>query len=163
MRRPYAPEHYAEVIRHLHAALPDATIGADVLTGFPGETTAQFENTFRLLENLPVSYFHVFPFSPRPGTPAETMPGRLQGDELKRRAAALHELGRQKRERFHSRFVGKVLEAICETEIAPGLWEGTSPNYIAVTFPCASGTPGQSVRVRITGVSGGRVEGREER
>ncbi|MHC1727720.1 MAG: tRNA (N(6)-L-threonylcarbamoyladenosine(37)-C(2))-methylthiotransferase MtaB [Syntrophobacteraceae bacterium] len=148
MHRPYTPQHYAEVISQIHAALPDAAIGADVLAGFPGETTEQFQNTLRLIESIPLSYLHVFPFSPRPGTPAAKFSGQIQGRELKRRAAILQELGRQKKSAFRQRFIGKRMEILIETERRPGLWEGLSTNYISVSVPAAEGvSPGKRVSV----------------
>ena len=159
MHRPYSPGHYADLIARIHAALPDAAIGADVLTGFPGETEKQFQNTLELLNHLPVSYLHVFPFSPRPGTPAAEFSGQIQGRELKRRAGMLHELGRQKRLAFRRRFIGKKLEVLIETEFQPGLWEGLSGNYIRVVVPTADGvTPGSRQMVKISGFRSENLE-----
>jgi len=104
MRRPYTPLQYSDLVMRVHAVFPEAAIGADVLTGFPGETEGQFRNTLQLLEGLPVSYLHVFPFSARPGTPAATFQGQIQGPELRRRAQILHDLGRSKRREFRENF-----------------------------------------------------------
>ena len=70
MHRKYRPWHYREKIEKIRAAMPTAAIGADVMTGFPGETEAEFEETRRLIEELPFTYLHVFTYSARPGTPA---------------------------------------------------------------------------------------------
>ena len=74
MGRPYSPEFFGELVQKIRAMMPDAAIGADVLVGFPGETEAAFTNTYSLIEGLPVSYLHVFPFSARPGTAAYEFP-----------------------------------------------------------------------------------------
>ncbi|MGA2027102.1 MAG: tRNA (N(6)-L-threonylcarbamoyladenosine(37)-C(2))-methylthiotransferase MtaB [Syntrophobacteraceae bacterium] len=160
MRRLYNPQYYAELVAQIHADFPDAAIGADVLTGFPGESERQFENTLKFIEALPLSYLHVFPFSPRPGAPAARFPGRIQGRELNRRAALLQALGRRKKRAFQEKFVGKRLEILIETEIQPGLWDGLSNNYIRVLFPQNEGSlPGKLVWVKATGFRSENLEG----
>jgi threonylcarbamoyladenosine tRNA methylthiotransferase MtaB len=137
MHRPYTPRRYAEVIEELHRLFPDAALGADVMVGFPGESDRHFRNTFELIESLPLTYLHVFPFSPRPGTLAARWPQRATGGELKRRAQALQALGGRKREAFRNRFLGRRVEVLVETEVKPGWWQGTSHNYLQVRFSCA--------------------------
>jgi threonylcarbamoyladenosine tRNA methylthiotransferase MtaB len=160
MRRPYGPQRYAELAAKIHAALPDAAIGADVLTGFPGESEKQFENTVEFIERLPVSYLHVFPFSPRPGSPATGFPGRVPGGELKRRASVLQGLGRRKKRAFREKFIGRVLEVLVESNPRPGLMEGLSDNYIRVLFPPNEDSrPGKLVRVKAAGFSGEDLQG----
>ena len=82
MHRKYRPWHYREKIEKIRAAMPTAAIGADVMVGFPGETDTEFEETRRMIEDLPFTYLHVFTFSPRPGTPAA---GHAQPSPSKRR------------------------------------------------------------------------------
>lgn len=161
MGRPYTPDRYAELVGRIKALMPDAAIGADVLAGFPGETERQFENTREFLESLPVSYLHVFPFSPRPGTPAAKFSGRVQGDELKRRARALQELSARKKREFREQFIGKRLEVLIETRTDSGLWEGLSSNYINVLVPPgAEVRPGCRLPVQVAGFCGGDLEGK---
>ena len=78
MRRPYGPEVFARVVERLARTLPDPGLGADVIAGFPGEREEDFEESVSLIRSLPLTYLHVFPFSPRPGTRAAAMarPGR---------------------------------------------------------------------------------------
>ncbi len=160
MCRPYDPQHYADLIAKIHAAFPDAAIGADVLTGFPGESEKQFENTLAFIEDLPLGYLHVFPFSPRPGVPAAGFSGQVQGGELKRRASLLQALGRRKKRDFRKRFIGKILEILVETSLEPGLLEGLSDNYIRVLFPPNENScPGKLVRVKAGGFRGEDLEG----
>ena len=135
MRRPYTPERYGEVVRELRERVPDAALGADVLAGFPGETERQFLNTYELIGELPLDYLHVFPYSPRPGTPAAEMGGRLDGREMKRRTGALHDLGERKRAAFRERFLGKTVRVLVEARRDSGVRQGTSENYIQVVFP----------------------------
>lgn len=160
MRRRYSPEAYAELTARIHYAFPDAAIGTDVLTGFPGESEKQFENTLNFIEGLPFSYLHVFPFSPRPGVPAAAFAGRVQGRELRRRAAVLKALGSQKKRAFREKFIGQPLEVLIEAEVEPGLWGGLSDNYIRVFCPSGKGMrPGNLVRVRAAGFRGEDLEG----
>ena len=160
MRRLYNPQYYAELVSQIHADFPDAAIGADVLTGFPGESEKQFENTLNFIEALPLSYLHVFPFSPRPGTTAAMFASRIQGRELKRRAAALQALARRKKRAFQEKFLGKRLEVLIQTEIQPGLWDGLSNNYMRVLFPTGEGSfPGKLMWVKVTGFRSENLEG----
>ena len=160
MRRPYGPEYYADLVGRLHAAFPGAAIGADVLTGFPGESEKQFENTLAFIEKLPLSYLHVFPFSPRPGAAAADFPGRIEGDELKRRAAVLQALGRRKKRAFRESLIGQCLDVLAESEVRPGLWEGLSSNYVKVFFhPGEDFCPGKPVLVKVNGFRGEDLAG----
>ena len=77
MKRPYSTSSFETLIHKIHGKLPFAGIGVDIIIGFPSETDAQFENTFRFIEKLPVSYLHVFPFSARKGTPAYHFKGKV--------------------------------------------------------------------------------------
>src|ERR1700674_1822333 len=77
MHRKYRPWHYREKIRKIRTAMPTAAIGADVMVGFPGETETEFEETRRMIEELPLTYLHVFTFSARPSTPAATMSNQV--------------------------------------------------------------------------------------
>jgi len=112
MHRKYRPWHYREKIEKIHAAMPTAAIGADVMVGFPGETDAEFESTLRLVEDLPFTYLHVFTYSARPGTPAATMPGQVPAHVANERNRVLRELSEKKKSCFMRTFIGKTLGAI---------------------------------------------------
>lgn len=150
MGRPYDPEQYADTLYALHRLFPHAALGADVIVGFPGETEAQFARTVELIQSLPITYLHVFPYSPRPGTRAAAMGERIVGDVLKTRAHILRDLGRRKKRLFLERFVSAVLEVLVEARPVPHLWHGTSENYLSVRFT-AKRPPeiGSLVRVRV--------------
>jgi threonylcarbamoyladenosine tRNA methylthiotransferase MtaB len=159
MRRPYSPKYYEELVGRIGSVFPEAGIGADVLTGFPGETEEQFENTVEFIEALPLSYLHVFPFSPRPGTEAAGFSGRVGKNELKRRAAVLKSLSSRKRRAFREQFIGRRLEVLIETEVQPGLWQGLSDNYIRVFVPENENVrPGKLISVKATGFRGEDLE-----
>lgn len=162
MGRPYDPPHYAELVASIRSAFPGAGIGADVLTGFPGETEKQFENTLEFVDKLPLSYLHVFPFSPRPNAPASRFPDQVPAAELKRRASVLQALGKRKKRAFREKFIGEIMEVLVETSPEPGLLEGLSDNYIRVLFPSEEkGRRGRPVRVKITGFMGEDLAGEE--
>ena len=162
MHRPYTPREYSEVVRELHYLFPEAALGADVLVGFPGETEYHFNATFELISRLPLTYLHVFPYSPRKGTPAARLPGRVTGPELKHRTHSLQDLGFRKRQSFRERFVGRWVEVLVEVEEKPGLWKGTTPNYLQVRFLSRHHPlPGSLAIVQITGATETGLEGQE--
>jgi threonylcarbamoyladenosine tRNA methylthiotransferase MtaB len=112
MHRKYRPRHYREKIEKIRAAMPKAAIGADVMVGFPGETDSEFNETRRMIEDLPFTYLHVFTFSGRPGTPAAIMPSQVPLPLARQRNRILRELAAEKKREFMRSFVGGQLEAI---------------------------------------------------
>jgi threonylcarbamoyladenosine tRNA methylthiotransferase MtaB len=134
MNRPYTGRFFGKLVRKILCLMPEAAIGVDVLVGFPGETDASFERTRRLLEDLPVAYLHVFPFSPRKGTPAYHFPQKVPTAQVKERCRILRMIGEHKKSEFYRRFVGKPLEVIIEDrkQLPEGYLVGTSANYIPV-------------------------------
>lgn len=135
MRRPYTSAQYAQIVKNVRDALPLAAIGADVMVGFPGEDERAFRNTLELLEALPLTYLHVFPFSPRKGTAAFSMPGNIQPSIIKARTAILRELSKTKKEAFHNSLIGEKVSVCVEGPgSGPNLWKGLTENYVAVEF-----------------------------
>ena len=112
MHRKYRPWHYREKILKIREAMPSAAIGADVMVGFPGETHADFEQTRRMIEDLPFTYLHVFTYSARPGTPAAGMSNQVPVQVARERNRVLRDLAAEKKLAFMKSFVGKTLEAI---------------------------------------------------
>ncbi|MCD6581840.1 MAG: tRNA (N(6)-L-threonylcarbamoyladenosine(37)-C(2))-methylthiotransferase MtaB [Desulfuromusa sp.] len=151
MNRHYSTEFFAELIGDLHEMNPYAAIGLDVITGFPGETEAQFDHTRLLLERLPFSHLHVFPFSKRAGTPAATMSDQVPGTVIKERAALLRQIGENKNLNFAQRFVGSQLEVVIEGGEVDSLRKGLSQNYLPVWVPAAYAKPGELLWVKVTG------------
>src|SRR5207244_736906 len=98
MYRPYSPQYYLELVLRIRARVPDAAIGADVMVGFPGEADDNFFETYRLIEQSPLTYLHVFPFSSRPGTVAAGLPNHIPARVSRFRAKALRNLIAQKNE-----------------------------------------------------------------
>jgi threonylcarbamoyladenosine tRNA methylthiotransferase MtaB len=130
MHRKYRPWHYREKIEKIHAAMPDAAIGADVMTGFPGETDAEFEETRRMVENLPFTYLHVFTFSARPGTPAAAMPRQVPVEKARERNRILRDLAVEKKTAFMRSFVGKTVSAITLNVFTGDRTEALTDNYL---------------------------------
>ncbi len=112
MRRPYTIERYAALVDSVRRRLPDAAIGSDLIVGFPGETDAQAETLAAYLETSPLTHLHVFPYSDRPGTEAEALPGKVHGAVVKVRAQRLREVSRTLAARFRASQTGRVRPAL---------------------------------------------------
>lgn len=112
MHRKYRPRHYADRVQKARAWMPNAAVGADVMVGFPGETEAEFEETFQFIDSLPFTYLHVFTYSARPGTPAATAPGQVPMPIRKERNRRLRELAERKNLAFRKQFLGETLSVV---------------------------------------------------
>jgi threonylcarbamoyladenosine tRNA methylthiotransferase MtaB len=161
MNRHYRGRFFAELVQKITQRLPDAAIGLDVITGFPGETEGEFENTRRLIEELPISHLHVFPYSRRPGTPAADFPDQVPGPLARERAAQLRMLGEQKLQDFARRFLGRQLHVVVEGGRRDGLCKGLSGNYLQIAFPGSAGLEGQLLSVTVDSLSGQTLQGRQ--
>jgi threonylcarbamoyladenosine tRNA methylthiotransferase MtaB len=100
MRRPYTSADYRRLVGSIHRRMPDASIGSDIIVGFPGESSAHFDEMSRMLHELPLSHLHVFPYSDRPGTAASALPGKLDGVTIRARGAEVRAIGREMSEAF---------------------------------------------------------------
>jgi threonylcarbamoyladenosine tRNA methylthiotransferase MtaB len=132
MHRKYRPWHYAEKIRKIRDAMPDAAIGADVMVGFPGETDELFEENRSFIEHLPFTYLHVFTYSSRPGTPSAAMPDQVPVHVARERNRVLRELAAEKNLVFRQSFVGRTLEVITLQAGGDGWTEALSDNFLKV-------------------------------
>lgn len=134
MNRDYDRSFLSDLVQELHLRIPKLSIGADVIVGFPGETEKKFKHTYGLVESLPFSYLHVFPFSRRKGTPAFQFPQRVDEKEIKKRAESMRELGKRKRQVFYRQFLNQELSVLVEDHREKGTdrWKGLSRNYIPV-------------------------------
>ncbi len=137
MNRRYTSREFAALIRGIREKVPVASIGVDVMVGFPGEDDRAFKNTFHLLRDLPISYLHVFPFSPRKGTAAFALEGRVNEGEIKKRSASLRAVGDEKRQAFYASCLGKDFQVLAEgwKSRDRGMIRGFSDNYLPVVFP----------------------------
>jgi threonylcarbamoyladenosine tRNA methylthiotransferase MtaB len=130
MHRKYRPWHYVDRIRRIRGAAPQAAIGADVMVGFPGETGEEFKATQRLVEELPLTYLHVFTYSPRPGTPAAEAPAQVPVAVARERSAMLRQIAVGKKREFMRSFVGATLSAITLSVFDRGHTEALTDNYL---------------------------------
>ena len=130
MHRKYRPWHYREKILKIRKAMPDAAIGADVMVGFPGETEAEFAETRRMIEELPLTYLHVFTYSRRPGTPAASAVAQVPVSVARERNQILRDLGAQKKTAFMRSLVGTKLRAITLHSGNREFTEALTDNYL---------------------------------
>ncbi len=112
MKRRYRTRHYEDRILRAARLMPDAAFGADVMTGFPGETDSEFQETLEFVSRMPFTYLHVFTYSERPGTPAAALPGRVPWEVRKERTRELRRLAAEKNLAFRRRFLGRTLSAV---------------------------------------------------
>jgi threonylcarbamoyladenosine tRNA methylthiotransferase MtaB len=159
MNRPYRAADFRELAAALHASIPNLCLGTDLIAGFPGETEAQFRSTCEMLESLPISHVHVFPYSRREKTAAADLPGQVPQQVIKARSAALRSIGVRKRRAFYSAFIGKELSVLVEggAHGRPGQVRGWSSNYVPVVFEGPSGLRNQVVTVRADRIEGDAV------
>ena len=135
MRRHYTAQEYADKVRFIKKLMPDACIACDVITGFPGETDEEFEETYKFLEELPISYMHVFTYSRRPRTHANMMEEQISEDVKHERTERLLELSHAKKVEFYKQCEGQKREVLVETEVVDDQLCGFTDNYIRVTLP----------------------------
>ena len=152
MGRPYDRRQFSGTIREIHSRLPYAAIGVDVLVGFPGESDGAFGRTMDLIEELPISYLHVFPFSPRKGTPAAGFGGRIPERIIKERCKRLRRLGDEKRRHFYCANIGREIDLLIENADNQGA-AGLSENYIPVSIPAVEQSENMIIKVRIDKVT----------
>jgi threonylcarbamoyladenosine tRNA methylthiotransferase MtaB len=161
MGRCYTARFFRDLAARINAALPDAFIGADIIAGFPGETDEEFRETLLLVEELPFSDLHVFPFSRRAGTRAAGMSGQVPANVIRERGERLREAAAMKKGAFLQRFCGQVLHVLGQGwDPESGFIRGLSRNYIQVEFPAFEGLVNREAAVRVERVHGGRVLGR---
>ena len=135
MHRKYRPWHYREKIGKIRAAMPTAAIGADVMVGFPGETETEFAETRAMIDELPLTYLHVFTYSARPGTPAAHQAGQVPVAVARERNRALRELASQKKAAFMGSLVGTAVEAITLQSGGAEFTEALTENYLKIRIP----------------------------
>jgi threonylcarbamoyladenosine tRNA methylthiotransferase MtaB len=149
MRRRYRRDLYAARVEAIKRAMPHACIGCDVIVGFPGETEADFLETYAFLQQLDVSYLHVFTYSERANTAAIDLPGIVPVDERRRRNQALRGLSEMKRRTFYREQVGAIRPVLLEHHRDAALLSGFTDNYVKVQVPATIGAINEIVPVRI--------------
>jgi len=131
MRRPYTIAQYSTLVNEIRARMPGASIGSDIIVGFPGETDEEFDELAAYLERAPLTHLHVFPYSDRPGTAASSMADKVPGTSVRERARRVRELGRRLTERFHESQVGTTHRALTLEDGSLAM----TGNYLKVRIP----------------------------
>jgi threonylcarbamoyladenosine tRNA methylthiotransferase MtaB len=160
MRRRYRTADFRERVARIIAAMPDASIGTDLIVGFPGETARDFDEYFNFVASLPLAYFHVFPYSVRAGTTAAKYDGRVAPAEIKRRAGLMRELGEERRLGFARRYIGTRLKVLLEEAAADGRMRGYSRNYVRVRAESGPHLANHEVEVEGSFAEGAELVGR---
>jgi len=153
MRRRYKRDVFAGRVEKIRKILPLAGIGADIITGFPGETEADFEDTWSFLESLPLSYLHVFSYSDRPGTVAEKMDFKVSASDKDLRRKSLTRLSDYKTVAFCRENMGREAMVLFEHESPDGLAAGFTENYIRAEHPRIDGLAGTIRKVLLKEIS----------
>jgi threonylcarbamoyladenosine tRNA methylthiotransferase MtaB len=131
MRRRHTAKHFRDIVEYAVQRMPDIGIGSDLMVGFPGESPEQFAATRNLVTEIPVSYFHVFTYSDRPGTLSHRIRPKVNHQEKKDRMRLLTEIGERRKKLFYQSFIGRELDVLFEEE-REGVWQGFSSNYMRI-------------------------------
>lgn len=153
MARRYNMRMYMQAVANLRAAFPMAAFTTDVLTCFPGETEAEYEETRQVIRAVGFAKLHVFPYSPREGTKAAAMPGQLSKATKEHRTRELIALGEETAAAYQRQWLGQTADVLIEEQLNDR-WHGYTPEYIPVTIPdCPACVPGRIITVRLTGLA----------
>lgn len=149
MNRKYNTSFFKELISSIIQTCPDISIGTDIIAGFPDETEKDFNETARFLEEIPLSYFHVFPYSIRPDTKAASFKPQVNSAEKKARVRHLSEISNIKKKTYITRQLGQKLDVIVERKDASdGFYSAISGNYIRLMVKTGHLDPGARLQVR---------------
>lgn len=149
MKRKYLTQDFKKLVNDLHQKFPMGTIGTDIVVGFPGETEEHFESTKKFMASLPITHFHVFPYSIRKGTIAADMENQIRGDVKKARVKELTLIGKEKFNSKMKSMIGKRFNVLFETTNKDGLFEGFTENYIKVVVHSSENLKNKIVPVLI--------------
>lgn len=150
MNRRHTVKTYVGLIEQATARIPHLGLGTDLMTGFPGETETAFRNTLAVATDLPFSYLHVFPYSPRPGTAASRMTQNTSPAGARNRAEILQDLGRAKRLAFHQKPIGTTISVLFEAGTEDGFRHGTTSNFTKVAVAASDDLRNQIKPITIT-------------
>jgi len=159
MNRRYWTKQYAERLLAIHEQIPNAAIGADVMVGFPGETAQDHAISLRFIESLPYTYLHIFPFSARPGTPAATAAGQVNGRVARERSQEIRAVISAKRQAFLAAQVGQRLPALTLDEVEEDARVALTTNYLTVALPACEVSANRLVNISIGRVTAGKLFG----
>ncbi len=162
MRRNYDTAYYREVMMKARERLPDAALGTDIIVGFPGETDGDFQRSMEYFESLPLTYFHVFPYSVRTGTVAAGLSKQVPPAVKKERATQMRELGMKKKREFYRGFIGRRVSVLVEQAVdkSSGAHKGYSRNYLHVMVHASEDRINCEVDVLLEKYESGWLRGR---
>jgi threonylcarbamoyladenosine tRNA methylthiotransferase MtaB len=149
MNRPYSVAYYRELLGKLRVAMPDITIGSDIIAGFPGETEEHFGQGVRNIRELGFTHLHVFTYSKRPGTKAVLMAGQIPEEIKKERLHRLKDIHEKLQQEYFSALTGKT-ELVLAESADRGLWSGFGEHYYKVYFRSEQNLKNQMVRVKLS-------------
>lgn len=159
MQRTYNAKEFSLKIEHIYRKTSEIAIGTDIIVGFPEEGESEFRNTYNLIESLPLSYMHIFPFSPRPGTIAHEMQDNTPVFVKKERVGLLEGLNIRKKEEFMLKQVGKSLDILIEEDNSDSTCTGTAGNYLKVLLASNNHPRKSIIQARIDRIEKGRLVG----
>jgi len=158
MKRRYSTSDYTKAVELICKKVPDVAITTDVIVGFPDETDVEFKESLGFCRSMQFARIHVFPFSPRPGTAAATMPNPLPDSLKKERSNQMLALSKQSVIAFHERFIGKTLDVLWEQQ-SGGFWSGLTGNYIKVYIESSKALANRITPVRLVKLYHGGILG----
>jgi threonylcarbamoyladenosine tRNA methylthiotransferase MtaB len=160
MNRGYSTHNYAQLINRVSTAYPEISIGADIIAGFPGESDEDFHDTVKFVNDLPLSYFHIFPYSKRPNTKASISADHVDEKIKKERVKILLDISNKKKYNYMKRNIHKDLNVIVEQKSEKtGSYRVLSDNYLKIDLKSDNLTPSQRLMVRVNSLTGGKLRG----
>ncbi len=158
MKRQYTTSNFSKAVSLARQLIPDLAVTTDIIVGFPGESSEEFEESYRFCEQMAFAAIHVFPYSKRPGTRAADISDAIPAQIKKERSAGMLKLSRNATEHFHRQFLGKVIEVLWEDK-EDNFWQGLTGNYIRVKASNESYMGNCLKSVRLTGLCKGGTRG----
>ena len=159
MGRRITAAEYARLLERIRAAVPEMAVTTDIIVGFPGEDETEFAESLAFVERMEFARLHVFPFSPRPGTPAARMGGQVPEPVVRERAARMRDLGERLAAQYRRRFLGQELAVLWERRRRDGLWHGLTDNYLQVVTACPADLHNRITPTRLIGEQNGFLVG----
>jgi threonylcarbamoyladenosine tRNA methylthiotransferase MtaB len=160
MKRGYTVSSYQRAVALIREIAPEAAITTDIIVGFPGETEAEFNDSYELCRQIGFARIHVFPYSPRSGTQAAGMPERVGDGGKRERSRKMLALARESAQNFRQKFLGKTMPVLWEKQ-ADGVWSGLTDNYVRVYTRSSQALTNKLLPVRLTEIKGDGVWGYE--
>lgn len=162
MRRNYDTAYYRALLGKVRERLPEAALGTDIIVGFPGESESDFQRSLEFFGSLPLTYFHVFPFSVRRNTAAASLPGQVPSAERKERARKMRALGGEKKRAFLQRFLGRRVAVLIEEKMdeTSSFHRGHSRNYLPVLARACGRFVNREIEVELESLEQGWLKGR---